>query len=258
MTPRSIRRAAERKRMKLERKNQRSLTPDAQPQEEAALEFISERQLLANRMNAQFSTGPTSPEGRVTSSLNAVKTGLTGRTVLLPSDDAAEYQRHIRAIEAELRPIGAIERELVQSIADTFWRLRRISGLEAAIFAQGHVEFEGCFDQYDASLRAGMIELQTFTKYEKQLRNLQLQEGRLTRRREKEMAELQKLQQARKTREAEALETAAEANQPFVSAENGFEFSTARNRTLSRTPLTPVDRSKGDPIPSRVAAICRR
>ncbi len=237
MTPRSIRRAAERKRMKLERKNQRSVTPELTPEFELQAHeepvparianHISERKLLANRINAQFSTGSSSPEGRATSSLNAVKTGLTGRTVLLPSDDAAEYERHIHAIEAELRPGSAVERELVQSIADTFWRLRRISGLEAAIFAQGHVEFEGCFDQYDASLRAGMIELQTFTKYEKQLRNLHIQEGRLTRRRERETAELQKLQQARKAREAEALETAAKANKAFVPETNGFEFSTA-------------------------------
>ncbi len=255
MTPRSIRRAAERKRMKLERKNQRSFTPDAQPceeiqqeelQEEAELEFsanpISDRQLFANRANAQLSTGATSPEGKAKSSLNGVKTALTGRTVLLPCDDVAEYERHIRAIEGELRPASAVERELVQSIADTFWRLRRIPGLEAAIFAQGHVEFQGAFDRYDASLRAGMIELQTFAKYEKQLRNLHLQEARLTRRREKETAELQKLQQARKSREVEALDNAArqfliarEFNKPFVPEANGFEFSTAEiERYLER------------------------
>ena len=43
-----------------------------------------------------------------------------------------------------------------------------------------------------------MIEVQTFVKYEKQLRHLQLQESRLVRRREKELAELRQLQQARK------------------------------------------------------------
>jgi hypothetical protein len=37
--------------------------------------------------NAQLSTGPRSAEGKAVS-MNAVKTGLTGRTVLLPSDDA--------------------------------------------------------------------------------------------------------------------------------------------------------------------------
>jgi len=40
-------------------------------------------QITANQKNAQLSTGPTSPDGKAKSSLNAVKTGLTGRTVLL-------------------------------------------------------------------------------------------------------------------------------------------------------------------------------
>lgn len=50
---------------------------------------ISKAKLLANGTNAQLSTGPTSPEGKARSSLNALKTGLTGRTVLLPTEDAA-------------------------------------------------------------------------------------------------------------------------------------------------------------------------
>jgi len=49
----------------------------------------------ANRANAQHSTGPTSAEGKAKSSLNAVKTGLTGQTVLLPTDDALAYQQHL-------------------------------------------------------------------------------------------------------------------------------------------------------------------
>ncbi|MBV9938821.1 MAG: hypothetical protein JO150_09975 [Acidobacteriaceae bacterium] len=44
--------------------------------------LVSERRLAANRANAQWSTGPQTPEGKAKSSLNAVKTGLTGRTVL--------------------------------------------------------------------------------------------------------------------------------------------------------------------------------
>ncbi len=52
-------------------------------------------QITANQKNAQLSTGPTSETGKAKSSMNAVKTGLTGRTILLPSDDAALYETHI-------------------------------------------------------------------------------------------------------------------------------------------------------------------
>src|SRR5579863_5462974 len=46
------------------------------------------RLTLANRQNSLLSTGPKTPEGKAASSRNALKTGLTGRTVLLPGDDA--------------------------------------------------------------------------------------------------------------------------------------------------------------------------
>ncbi|HEY3454131.1 MAG TPA: hypothetical protein VGK64_05965, partial [Bryobacteraceae bacterium] len=52
-------------------------------------------QIAANQKNAQLSTGPVSQSGKAKSSLNAVKSGLTGRTVLLPSEDAALYQAHV-------------------------------------------------------------------------------------------------------------------------------------------------------------------
>ncbi len=111
MTARSIRRAAERKAIKLARKSEKTRStylspPSRQPE------------------NAQLSTGPRSEEGKRKSSLNAVKTGLTGVTVLLSTDDAAQYQRHIALYEKELKPVGIEESELVQSLADISWRLQ--------------------------------------------------------------------------------------------------------------------------------------
>ncbi len=204
---------------------------DAEPSHAPA---ISAAQLAANRANAQLSTGPTSADGKAKSSLNAVKTGLTGRTVLLHSDDVDEYQRYLTDYEKELQPVGRRESDLVQSIVDTVWRLRRIPGLETAIFARGYLEFENAFNAHAPGLRPGMIELETFLKYEKPLRNLQLQDARLGRRREKEFAELRHLQQERKAKETAALNAAAREyvlakknNAPFTQSANGFEFSTA-------------------------------
>ena len=187
----------------------------------AAISSISPAQLAANRANAQLSTGPTTLDGKATSCLNAVKTGLTGRTVLLHTDDAAEYQQHIAAYQKEFSPVGPRECDLVQSIADTVWRLRRIPGLEMAIYAYGRVQFADACKDHDEALRPAMIELQTFLTYEKQLRNLQLQESRLSRRREKETAELRELQQARQKKETEAQKPVAVRS----TNANGFEFS---------------------------------
>jgi len=166
------------------------------------------------------------------------------RTFLLPSEDAAEYVRHIRAYQDELQPVGQIEADLVQSIADTAWRLKRIPALEMSIFARGRIEFAASFNDHDPSLRSNMIELHTFLAYEKQLRNLQLQEARLARRREKETAELHKLQSERKAKQLQALDQAAKSyllakqqGQSFDPASNGFDFSIPEiERYLARVP----------------------
>lgn len=52
----------------------------------------------------QRSTGPRTEEGKAKSSLNAIKTGLTGRTVLLPSDDIAAYQEHLASLKDQHKP----------------------------------------------------------------------------------------------------------------------------------------------------------
>jgi hypothetical protein len=172
--------------------------------------------LAANRANSLLSTGPRTDDGKRKSSLNAVKTGLTGVTVVLPTDDAAEYQRHITAYQNEFQPAGLEESELVQSLADISWRLRRIPGLEMAIYARGSVIYADQFEEEDPGVRRSLIELHTHLVYEKQLRNLQLQEARLVRRREKETVELRRLQAERKQRAQDA-----------AAAANGFEFSNA-------------------------------
>src|SRR3954452_16457204 len=118
----------------------------------------NERRLAANRANALLSTGPQTPEGKAKSSLNAVKTGLTGRTVLLPSDDAAAYEAHVARFLAEYQPANENEQALVQFIADTDWRLLRIPALEMGIYAVGRLELASNFQEVeDPQARAALI-----------------------------------------------------------------------------------------------------
>ena len=57
-----------------------------------------------NRQNASHSRGPISAEGKHRVSLNALRHGLTGQTVVLPSEDLAAYQKHGADFHAELKP----------------------------------------------------------------------------------------------------------------------------------------------------------
>ena len=156
--------------------------------------MASPNQLAANRANAQFSTGPTSSEGKAKVSHNALKTGLTGRTVLLPSDDVTAYQEHVERIFKQFSPEGDEEKRLTHSLADTLWRLERIPSLEAGIYAIGRREFAAQFgDEQDETVRKAMIEAQIFLTYRRDLNNLSIQETRLRRQYEKEEAELKRL-----------------------------------------------------------------
>jgi hypothetical protein len=191
-------------------------------------------QIAANQKNAQLSTGPTSPEGKSKSSLNAVKTGLTGRTVLLPGEDAAAYETHVANFFARHQPVGDEEQHLVQSLADTEWRLLRIPSLEFGIYAVGRVELADLFPQEDPEVRKHLIEAKIFLTYQRQLNNLSIQEGRLRRQREKDTESLRECQETRRRGQASRLYQAAlqyieavheNRNDVWEPAANGFDFS---------------------------------
>jgi hypothetical protein len=62
-----------------------------------------------NRANAKQSTGPKTKAGKKRSSLNALRHGLTGQAIVLPSDDLKAYQKHLQSFADEYRPQGATE-----------------------------------------------------------------------------------------------------------------------------------------------------
>ncbi len=216
--------------------------------------MATELQLAANRANAQLSPGPTSPEGKAKVSHNAVKTGLTGRIVLLPAEDATAYQAHVARTFEQFAPETDPEdepatfseaktqiRRLTQSLADTLWRLERIPSLEAGIYALGRRELAAQFaDETDETVGRAMLEAQILLTYRRDLSNLSIQECRLRRQYEKDETELKRLlaeraaaaaerEKAEKRRWDNAIthyETAKEYDEPFDPAEIGFEFST--------------------------------
>ena len=164
----------------------------------------SERRLTANRANAQKSTGPRSEAGKAVSSLNAVKTVLTGRTLVFADEAEADaYRAHVERVTEGWEPVGDRESTLVQSLADTQWRLNSIPGLESGLYALGRLRGVQLFPQAAPEVQKILLSAQVLTAEARALKNLHLQEGRLRRQYQKDEEELIKLQRSRFYRERE-------------------------------------------------------
>lgn len=97
--------------------------------------MATERQISANRRNSKRSTGPRSARGKKVSSMNALKTGVFARHLLLPDEDAKEFARLRLEIHREWQPVGPTERSLVERLVAQLWRQRRIYRGESGLFS---------------------------------------------------------------------------------------------------------------------------
>jgi hypothetical protein len=178
-----------------------------------------------NQANAQHSTGPKTEAGKQRSSLNALRHGLTGQTIVLPSDDLEAYQQHIQRFVTEYHPKGATEAQLVQSLADTIWRQNRVCALENNLLTLG---IDQATDQVSTALAiAAALDSQT-----RALSNLSIHGQRLARQFERTLALLRELQTTRLVQEANELDQAANLVQmhrknkePYHPSQDGFVFS---------------------------------
>jgi hypothetical protein len=96
--------------------------------------MASQKQLDANRANAQRCTGPKTPAGKAASSLNALKHGLTAQIAVIPGENAALFGRTLRSFLDDLQPAGPLETVLVHQIVMASWRLTRLRSLESGLF----------------------------------------------------------------------------------------------------------------------------
>jgi hypothetical protein len=85
------------------------------------------------RVNGAKSHGPITPEGKARSSQNALRHGLTANSPTLPTESEDDFQNLLDAYLDSYHPAGAVEMELVQTLAITRWRLRRVGTIESCM-----------------------------------------------------------------------------------------------------------------------------
>ena len=185
-----------------------------------------------NRENAAHSTGPATPDGKRRASLNALRHGLTGQTVVLPSDDLAAYQVSCAEFFTEFKPEGLLERRLVQTIADTYWRLDRIRTMENNLFSLGFHEQSAEIAVDDPRIACALAQAKSLDQRADLLTRLSLYEQRLNRTLAQAIADLKQLQQDRAEArrhslyEAENIRKLKQAqNQNWRPEDDGFDFS---------------------------------
>ena len=116
--------------------------------------MASPAQIIANRSNAQLSSGPRTEAGKLSSSRNSCRHGLTGTQIVMPGEEAAEYEKLREGMHEAHKPANDPERVLVDQIAASSWRLMRALRVETAFLAK---LAEGS-DNPDAAIAAAMLD----------------------------------------------------------------------------------------------------
>jgi len=92
--------------------------------------MATEAQILANRRNAQKSTGPRTPRGKAAGSQNAIKHGLLARQALIRSESQSDFDLYRDQILTELAPTSPMESMLAERIVNLSWRLKRAARIQ--------------------------------------------------------------------------------------------------------------------------------
>jgi hypothetical protein len=92
------------------------------------------KQIEANRLNAQKSTGPRSSEGKAVTSMNALKSGIDAQSHLIRGEDHSQLQTLAAEYLERFRPATPEERFYVDTLIRDDWQLRRLAKADAQIW----------------------------------------------------------------------------------------------------------------------------
>jgi hypothetical protein len=146
--------------------------------------------------------------------LNAYKHGLTGRIHILTADEQTAFDTHCKGIVEALAPVGALEIDLAQTIAEGRWRLKRVYAIESAIYATDQMGLYGpkaipvAEDPAELLFEDTVIQSRTWLTQKDNFMLLALYEQRINRTIERNMAQLRTLRAERKAATDQALEEA--------------------------------------------------
>jgi hypothetical protein len=94
--------------------------------------MTTDRQTESNRINAQKSCGPVSPEGKEKASRNSLRHGMLAECIVLDGESRDGFADLIQALHERFRPTDVHETALIETMAVAHWRKMRLWVLESA------------------------------------------------------------------------------------------------------------------------------
>jgi len=96
--------------------------------------MATQRQIEANRLNSEKSTGPRTPQGKAVSRMNALKSGLDAESQFVTGEDSTEFAELQHEYFARFQPLTPEERFQVDTLIRSEWILRRLFRAEAHLW----------------------------------------------------------------------------------------------------------------------------
>jgi len=119
--------------------------------------MLTEKQLEANRRNAELSTGPVTDEGKAIVSKNRVSHGVLSRDVVLPGmeqfENVEDFQQLKESMKEYWNPEGVMEESLCEDLAIQWWRMRRLYRHESGSLKEQHESTKKCWYDTRTELR---------------------------------------------------------------------------------------------------------
>jgi len=96
--------------------------------------MATQRQIEANRLNSEKSTGPRTPQGKAVSRMNALKSGLDADSQFVTGEDSNEFAELQHEYITRFQPLTPEERFQVDTLIRNEWILRRLFRAEAHLW----------------------------------------------------------------------------------------------------------------------------
>lgn len=89
--------------------------------------MTTQKQTVANHLNAQQSTGPISIEGKAMIAKNALKHGIFSKQILLEGESQKDFELLKNEFYTQFSPEGFLEHLLCERALSAAWRLSRVT-----------------------------------------------------------------------------------------------------------------------------------